>query len=288
MLNFRATAVVLLIASMLTTALFPSDGAEPIRVMTYNVRYANPGDGEDVWTNRVDAVADAVAEADLIGLQEVLDSQLQDLDQRLEGYDHYGVGRDDGQREGEYSPIFFRTDRIEVLDRGTFWLSESPTEIGSVGWDAAITRICSWIVARDKRTGAEFWFGNTHFDHVGQQARGESAKLITNMAARLSRSRPSLLVGDFNSVPGSLPYQSIIDPTVPQVLVDARERVEPRGPNSTWNGFREIISGRVIDHLFVSPSVEVLSLAVLDPKTAAGRFASDHLPVLATLRLPAK
>lgn len=251
-----------------------------ISVITYNIRYANPGDGLDVWANRVDAVANLVSRGDIVGMQEVTDPQLQDLRQRLSGYQYYGVGRDDGKRGGEYSPIFYRAERFELLDTGTFWLSDSPDQIGSRGWDAALPRICSWIRVRDRQTDQRLWIANSHFDHRGSRARQESGKLIVEMVAKLSAGDPVVVMGDFNCVAGTDPYQSLVAPTAQVPLTDARQQTEPLGPQSTWNGFREIVPDRIIDHLFVNDRIEVKLLETLDPKTAANRFASDHLPVL--------
>ena len=257
-----------------------------LKVMTYNIRFANPGDGKDVWPHRVDRVAETISGVDLAGLQEVTDPQLRDLQSRLDGFDCYGVGRDDGKQAGEYSPIFYRSDRLSIEDRGTFWLSETPTEVASIGWDASMTRICSWVLVRDKRSGIRFWFASTHFDHVGSEARRRSGELIVEWVGRHADDLPAIVVGDFNCLPGSEPYGAMVSADAVVRLFDARLRTEPQGPRSTWNGFAKIEPGRLIDHIFVTDSVEMESLEVLNPKTAAGRFASDHLPVVATVRLP--
>ena len=135
-----------------------------LRVMTFNIRYDNPSDGVNRWRNRRDAVAAIIRKnnVDIVGMQEVLKSQLEDLQQRLPDHKAYGVGRDDGRNKGEFSPTFFSNRRYALLDSGTFWLSETPETPGSKSWDAAITRIVSWLKLRDKTAGLEFFFFNTH------------------------------------------------------------------------------------------------------------------------------
>ena len=156
-----------------------------VRVMTFNIRFDNPGDGPDAWPHRKDLAASMIRfhRAGLIGVQEALKHQLDDLTARLPGYAWVGVGRADGREAGEYSAILYRTDRFELMDDGTFWLSETPEVPGSKSWDAAIERIVTWAQFRDRETGKTFFHFNTHFDHVGQVARAESAKLILQRIA---------------------------------------------------------------------------------------------------------
>jgi len=155
----------------------PKDEPATLHVMTWNIRYDNPGDGENAWPHRKDWVAEIIRreKADIIGLQEVLKGQLDDLTQRLPEMVAYGVGRDDGKMKGEYAPILYRRDRFELLDKSTFWLSKTPDVSGSKDWDAALTRIASWVKLKDKQTGKVFYFINTHFDHRGAEARLQSA-----------------------------------------------------------------------------------------------------------------
>ncbi|QEG00870.1 Endonuclease/Exonuclease/phosphatase family protein [Stieleria maiorica] len=248
---------------------------QPLKVATYNVRYANPGDGEDVWPNRQEFVIEYCKRNDIIGLQEVTEPQFAQLRAGLTDFDSYGVGRDDGKSGGEHAPFFYRSDKFEVIDKGTFWLSESPETVGVKGWDAALPRTCTWIHFRDKRSGAEFYVANTHFDHRGAKARAESGKLLAKRLGQLPKELPIILMGDFNCMIDSEPYNAIVTS-----LTDARNASEsdPTGPNSTWNGFKKIQPDRIIDHIFVR-AADVRQLAVHDPKTDRGRFASDHLPV---------
>ncbi len=199
---------VTLLLLLFTPATLEAD--DSFKVVSYNIRYANPGDGADVWPNRVDAVAAVISEQDLAGLQEVTYPQLQDLQERLKDFDTYSVGRNDGKTSGEHTTILYRRERFEAMDQGTFWLSENPEEVGSKSWDAAITRICSWVVLHDKKTDRRFWFANAHFDHLGAKAREESGKLIRRMMESKSGSLPVILLGDFNCQADSAPYNAII------------------------------------------------------------------------------
>jgi len=264
-----------------------------LRVMTFNIRYDNAGDGENRWRNRRDAVAAVIAEnkVDVVGLQEALERQIDDLAQRLPDYAWYGVGRDDGKTRGEFAPIFYRKDRFEVIDKGVFWLSETPETPGSKSWDAAITRLVTWIEFRDKTADCTFFAFNTHFDHIGTEARLRSAALIRERIPRIAGEKPTVLTGDLNCVATSAPYRTLTekgdaDVDRPPALLDTRKvsLTDPRGPDSTWNGFTEIESGRIIDYVFVSAGWRVASHATIDERVE-GRFVSDHLPVLAEITL---
>ena len=288
MVNFpawlRLFCVLLSLNSIQLSELQADESPSPIRLMTYNIRYDNPRDGKDVWRNRVDAVVDLISKQDVIGLQEVTAGQLDALVARLVDFQFYGLGRDDGKRGGEHAPIFFRKERFEQLDRGTFWLSQRPAEVGVAGWDASLPRTCTWMLLKDKTTGSNLWVANAHFDHRGSKSRLESGRLITKVVRDQVKDMPTIVMGDFNCLPGSPPYQALIDGNL---LIDARKASKQKvaGPDSTWNGFRGVIPERIIDHVFVGGPIEVEQLSTLDPKTASGRFASDHLPVRILMRL---
>ena len=267
----------------------PAIAPPPLRVMTFNLRYDNPGDGPNAWPHRRDWVAGLVRfhEADVIGVQEALASMLRDLDTRLPGFARVGVGRTDGREKGEYSAILYRTDRLELLDSGTFWLSPTPEVVGSKGWDAAIERVATWSRFRDRRTGCPYLHLNTHFDHIGEQARQESARLIRRRLATLSQGLPVIVTGDLNSNPQSGGYRILTRDTLTDAvppLLDAMtaSRTGHYGPTSTWEAFKALEPGQRIDYVLVSPRVTVLSHGIL-PDSWDGRFPSDHLPVLATL-----
>lgn len=276
----HSITLVLSVCCLLTHSAAAEDSAS-IRIGTYNIRFANPKDGDDVWPNRKEAVAKYLQNFDIAGLQEVTEAQFDFLRQSLTDHDSYGVGRDDGKSGGEHAPIFYRSDRFESLEQGTFWLSETPDVVGSKGWDAALPRTCTWMRLRDRISGKTLLVANTHFDHVGRLAREESGKLLATRLSSMAGETPLVLLGDFNCQPDSAPYQAIT--TKLQDAMDV-SKSSPTGGDSTWNGFREIAKGRRIDYVFVD-HVTVAGVTIEDPRTTSGRFASDHLPVVAEIDL---
>ena len=263
--------------------------APPLRVMSFNLRYDTPNDSANAWPNRKDWVASLVRfhGADVVGVQEALAHMLTDLDARLPGFARVGVGRADGRARGEFSAIFYRSDRLTLLDSGTFWLSPTPEAPGSKGWDAAIERVATWARFRDGLTGCSHLQLNTHFDHIGEQARQESARLIRRRLAQLSGGLPIVMTGDLNSTPTSASYRILTRDTVAGAtppLSDAMltSRSGHYGPTSSWTAFKAIVPERRIDYVLVSAPVAVASHGIL-PDSWNGRFPSDHLPVLATL-----
>ncbi len=198
------------------------------------------------------------------------------------------LGRDDGKNTCEFTPIFFRKDRYEVVEKSTFWLSPTPDKTASKGWDAALPRIASWVKLMDRQTGTIFYVMNTHFDHRGTQARAESAALLLKHLRENFVDHPVILTGDLNTTPDSVPYNTLIGKgtqTSP-VYLDAYEHsVQKRkGPDSTWNGFEAIVPHRRIDFVFTTKSVRVERFQTLDDQRES-RFPSDHLPVVAELEL---
>jgi endonuclease/exonuclease/phosphatase family metal-dependent hydrolase len=257
---------------------------EALRVMAFNIRYNNPDDGVHAWPNRTDRVASVIRfhGADVVGVQEALLGQIRDLEQRLPGFDWVGQGRGAGEMEGEFSPIFYRTDRLELLDHGTFWLSETPERPGSRGWDAALPRIVTWARFRDRATGTAFVHANTHFDHRGEQARRESATLLVDRLDAIAGEAPAVVTGDFNATPDSEVYA-----TLSAALTDAASAAGiTHGPAGTYTGFEVTDEpGRRIDYIFVTEGVTVTRHGVLTDQWR-GRYPSDHRPVLAEVTLP--
>lgn len=257
-----------------------------VKVMSFNIRYNNPADGPNAWPHRKDWVAAIIREqADVAGLQEVRKGQLDDLKQRLPDFAFYGVGRDDGKEGGEFVPIAWKNERFTATDQGEFWLSETPDEPGSKGWDAQLPRVTTWVRLKDTRTDHEFLAVNTHFDHRGEQARRESAVLLRDWIAEHQAGLPVVLTGDFNTLPDSVPYRNLTTEDSAPPLRDARLAVDqPQGPDSTWNGFREVVPGRRIDFVFTTGPVATTTFQTLD-ESRSGRFPSDHLPIVATVTL---
>ncbi len=259
-----------------------SDGS--VRVMTYNIRYDNPGDGLSAWPLRRDRVGQLVrfVQPDVIGLQEALADQVADLEARLPGYHWTGVGRDDGAAAGEFSPVFFREDRFRLAATGTLWLSETPSSPGSIGWDAALPRIATWV-SLEGPGGLSYRVVNTHFDHVGNVARRRSAELLADSVDAWAAASPEtrfVVLGDFNASPDQEPYRVLA-----ARMRDARSiALDNHGPDETYFGFMVAdTSGRSIDHIFVGPGTEVVRTAVLTDHYR-GRYLSDHLPVIADVR----
>lgn len=258
--------------------------AQNIRVITYNIRFNNPDDGVNAWPNRSSQVAALLEfhQADIFGLQEALIGQIEDLQTALPKMKWVGVGRDDGENAGEFSPLFYNSEKYKAVKQGWFWLSETPEKPG-LGWDAACNRICTWLLLKNKKSDRQFMVFNTHFDHIGNQARIESAKLILRKIKELNtKSLPVILTGDFNLTPEQAPISVITNE-----LTDTRtiSKKPPYGPAGTFNAFdfNSPLKDR-IDYIFVSNQIEVRQYGILtDSKDQ--RYPSDHLPVFVNLEL---
>jgi len=258
--------------------------AQNLQIITYNIRYNNPGDGVNAWPNRskdVTALLD-FHKADIFGLQEALIGQIEDIQKQLPDMKWVGVGRDDGKKAGEYSPLFYNSKKFKALKSGWFWLSETPEKPG-LGWDAACNRVCTWILFETDKNDRQFMVFNTHFDHQGVKARTESAKLILRKIKELNTSKlPVILTGDFNLTPEQDPIAVIT-----KELQDSRSitKEAPYGPTGTFNGFKfDSPLKERIDYVFVNDLVEVKQYGVLsDSKDLS--YPSDHLPVFVNLDL---
>ncbi|MFC6860827.1 endonuclease/exonuclease/phosphatase family protein [Zunongwangia atlantica] len=266
-------------------ALTLSAQEDPLKIMSSNIRMATENDGINYWNFRRDWFNEMVKfeDIDVFGAQEVLYSQLEDMQNALDEYAHIGVGRRGGT-EGEFSPIFYKKDAFEVLDSGTLWLSETPEVVGSKGWDAALPRIVTWAKFRRKKDQKLFFFFNTHFDHVGTEARKESATLIRNIIAeKITKGTPVFVTGDFNVPPSSEAYQTMIsDKGESLKLLDTKLNAEKQyGPKYTFNGFQlEPNQDRDrIDYVFYQGDVSIKSYQVLDAQRGP-KFISDHFPVI--------
>lgn len=255
-----------------------------MNIITYNIRYNNPSDKENAWPNRRENVIKLLKfhKADIFSVQEALFDQMMDLKDGMAGFDYVGVGRDDGNVNGEFSAIFYNSTRYTLLENGTFWLSKTP-KIPSKSWDAALNRICTWARLKDSETRKTFYVFNTHFDHKGVKARKESALLILKKISELAERRdPVILTGDFNLTPEEKPLVLIR-----QKMKDSRQISEtvPQGPVGTFNDFDFMskLESR-IDYIFTNRMVDVKSYAVLT-ESKDNRYPSDHLPVLVQIQL---
>ena len=185
--------------------------SEEIKVISYNIRYNNPNDGKDIWENRRNTIVDFVnnESPDFLGLQEVNHSQLLFLNSKLSNYSFVGVGRDDGKTKGEYSPIYYNKYLFELIKSDTFWLSSTPSKI-SIGWDASMERICTYGLFMSKANDKVIWVFNTHFDHIGDKAREQSADLIISMINKLTKPEDHIIItGDFNLSDNSKPILNL-------------------------------------------------------------------------------
>ena len=252
-------------------------------IISYNIRYDNTWDVENSWTIRKNKVSQILIQyaPSIIGIQEGLLNQVQYLDSCLTNYDFVGVGRDDGKEQGEFCAIYFDTTRYSVLNHSTFWLSETPDTI-SVGWDAALERICTYGLFKDRQTAEEFWVFNTHFDHMGARAREQSSGLILKMINKINlRSLPIILMGDFNSIPDSPPVNKIKTDLSDALHISLKELQGPRG---TFNGFNaDLPIEKRIDYIFTG-NFKVLSYIHINDRLNNNRHISDHLPVMVKIQ----
>ncbi|MFZ9588545.1 MAG: endonuclease/exonuclease/phosphatase family protein [Chitinophagaceae bacterium] len=262
---------ILLLFSMATSA-------QTIKIATYNLRYANTTDIGNLWIERKHAVVDLIQyhQFDIFGVQEAVKLQLEDLKIALPSFDYYGVGRDDGQSAGEHSSIFYKKERFTLLDKGDFWLSQTPEKPG-FGWDAKFNRICSWVKLSDKRTKKIFFVFNAHYDHQGMVAREESSKLVLSKIQLIAGESPVVFMGDLNGGRDTNWYLLLANSSS---LKDTYDLVEkPYQLNGSFNGFNaNEVRKDVIDHIFVSKHFKADRWAVLTD-TYFGKFPSDHFPV---------
>jgi endonuclease/exonuclease/phosphatase family metal-dependent hydrolase len=276
----------------LTSFLSAQNNAE-LRVMTYNIRFAGSADDEanNSWNSRKDLVAEVIRfnKADIFGLQEALHSQIEDINNSFPKYNWVGVGREDGKEGGEYSPIFFNTEKFKLVHTSTFWLSETPDSV-SKGWDAAFKRVVTWAEFTFQSSGQKFFVFNTHFDHIGETARINSAKLILKKIKEIAGDNPTILTGDFNTKSDSPPYSILtngLDSEKRYYLNDA-EAVNSNihyGSHITFNGFgNDIQPGNKIDFIFVNDKVKVKEHGVLS-ETFDGKYPSDHFPVIVEVEI---
>jgi endonuclease/exonuclease/phosphatase family metal-dependent hydrolase len=256
--------------------------AQSIRVMTYNIRFDTLQDGVHAWPNRMEKVTHLIQKynPDVLGVQEALHHQVQDLVRNLPDYSYVGVGREDGKEQGEYSAILFRKSRFGLLANSTYWLSETPHIAGSKSWDAAITRIVTTARFFDKKTKADFTVLNTHFDHIGIEARLRSASYIAGMVAGIRVNKqnfPILVMGDFNSDSTEAAYT--------QLTGDLKDSKPITNQSGTFCGI-EVgkMECKTIDYIFHTKEWVLKNYQVI--KDNDGKYyPSDHLPVLAEFEL---
>lgn len=288
-LGFFATLCLVLASCTSSAQKKDSLPRRPITVMSFNIRYATPNDGVNRWNNRKERVAAFITfyHPDFLGTQEVLYRQLEDMEQTLPDYKHIGVGRKDGEKGGEFSVLFYNTNRFDLIENTakTIWLSKTP-EKPSKSWDAALPRIVTFGKFKDLQSGKTVWVFNTHFDHRGETARQKSAQIIIETIKKVSNNEPVILMGDFNITEKMPPYQILTSPDSPLKDTFYATDLPPIGPLLTFEGFE--VNGNTtretyrIDYIFVNDGLTVQKYATL-PTYRKGYHLSDHLPIMAVV-----
>lgn len=256
---------------------------QTLNVGTFNIKNDNPRDSLNAWKYRKGIVPALIKfhEFDLLGIQEAFSSQMKDLQDSLPEYAYVGKGRDDGQKKGEYSAIFYRRDKFKLINEGQFWLTQKDIHVPDKGWDAALPRICTWVELKDRQSGKKLFHFNTHFDHRGKVARVESAKLILQMIKEIAGKSPVILTGDFNLDQHSEIYKILNDSgMLEDAYVSALFKYDLNG---TFNAFNShAITKSRIDHVFLSSHFKVFKYGVLTDsyrnKAETEKAHSDNFP----------
>ncbi|MGD1319142.1 endonuclease/exonuclease/phosphatase family protein [Chryseobacterium sp. 2R14A] len=274
-MNFRFSALLMLV--------FAWSFSQNLKVMSFNIRLNVDSDKENSWTNRKQDALDLLTyyHPDYFGVQEALPEQMKDIKNGLKNYDYVGVGREDGKEKGEFSAIFYDTEKLQIVKSGTFWLSETP-EKPSKGWDAALNRICSWAIFKEKESKKEFLAMNIHFDHIGNVARVKSSDLILKKAKELNpKNLPMTLTGDFNLTEDTEPVQ-ILSKSLDDTFY--KSETKHYGPVGTFTGFNvtEVPKER-IDYIFVK-GFKIKSHRHINDRRENLLYPSDHFPVLTELQ----
>ena len=304
--GFNVGAVARAVAAALAVLLFASvsfgqeDTTQGLRLVTFNIRHGTAADGENSWTRRRELVFRVVREqnADIVGLQEALRYQVDEITEAVTGYGEIGVGRDDGAARGETCTILYRTDRFGVASAGTFWLSDTPRVVASASFGNSIPRICTWARLIDKGSGDGLYVLNVHLDHRSDPSRTRSAQLIAEFVRNLDFGDPVILMGDFNASETS-DALSILTSTPPHdeseddsrddaigpLFQDSFRAVHPDERNvGTFNSWKGETGGDKIDYILVPPKCTVREAAILTDNED-GRYPSDHFPVIAEVVL---
>ncbi len=273
-------------------ALRPDSPSQPgvVKVMTYNIRVDTIADGFNAWRTRKDRVTETIREnsADVVGVQEALDYQVWGIQQALPQYRNYAAGRNDGKRDGETCAIFYREDRYTLLDKGTFWFSDTPSVPGSRDWGDMWPRICSWVRLAEKDSGMAFYVYNVHMAAFSDNAREKSVQLLAKKVAARKTDDPFIVMGDFNmelDEPGMLYLQQIGVTTPYPKMVDAWVSLNPRQKKpDTTKGLFGMFGGSQFDHIPICETARALEVKI-GRRKVAGRYPSDHFPVIAKILL---
>lgn len=253
-----------------------------LRLATFNIRMGGADQGDRAWPERKELVAETIRKInpELLGIQEAFNYQIKDLLKALPDYTSIGVGRDDGKDGGEFSPIFYRKTDFEVLDSGTFWLSETPQKPGSMSWQTACTRVCTWAKLKRKSTDDHLVLFNTHWDHRSQEARINSADLMLKWVNKYPESQV-ILMGDFNATETNPAILKLTAAGFTNCYLSLHQAEEHRGTHHPWNGKGS--PAGTIDHIFVSPKPKIQK-AWIERHHNGPQWPSDHFPVTAVIQ----
>lgn len=248
---------------------------------SFNLRYDNPQDGINAWPNRKLMVLTHLKtlQPDVVGMQEVLAHQLDWLDSNLQDYSYFGVGRDDGKRAGEFVPLLYNHTKVQKLDGGNFWLSETPNKAGSIGWQAHLPRVVSW--GHFKKADKEFFVFDAHFSHVSDLARKKSAEFLIRYIPTISQGKPVVLLGDFNTLDTEPAYQTLVTSNKLQLQDVAKQ--SNNAADITFNGFGHYDAQR-IDYILIGGGLSSRDYRI-HSINADGVYISDHYPISVNLTL---
>lgn len=253
-----------------------------LKVMSFNIRYGTANDAENSWDLRKEFVFEVIREnnPDILGLQEALDFQIQEIIENIPGYGFIGLGRDDGKSKGEFSAILFAKDRFIIDTSETFWFSDQPRVPGSITWGGSLPRICTWGLLFDKFANKSLYVYNIHWDHQSQISREKSSELLLKKIGLNDKNIPLVLTGDFNCGYSNPGITKLLDAG----LTDTYRMLNPAAQDEgTFNGFKGDKTGEKIDFIFIRGSLEIIRAAI-DHSNRNGKYPSDHFPVTATLK----
>jgi len=266
-----------------TLALCGPAYTQTLGVMTFNVRYPSPNDGPNVWENRRDILVETIhlKDPDVMGTQELFHTQGQYIVEKLPDYTWFGISRR-GNHEDEHMGVYYKNDKLKLLDSGNFWLSETPEKPGSMSWDVSLPRMVTWGLFEILETGRRFYLYNTHFPHRAQDsmARLECAKVIARKIRALPTDLPFIMTGDFNAQAGEEVYKVFV-PLLEDAWVEAAQKSGPETTSSRWRGNTE---GRRIDWILYRENIKVLEAETVT-HNREGRYPSDHYPVFSRLEI---
>jgi endonuclease/exonuclease/phosphatase family metal-dependent hydrolase len=269
-----------IVMTLLSLALASTAGAETLRVMSFNVRYPSKDDGPNVWEQRRDILVRTILakDPDVMGTQELFHMQAEYIVEQAPAYAWFGISRR-GNDQDEHMGVFYKKEKLRVIESGNFWLSETPETAGSISWDMSLPRMVTWALFERTADAKRFYFYNTHFAHRREDgnARLESAKVIAARLRALPQDMPVIVTGDFNAPAGNDVYDTMIEPGFEDAWTKAPKRAGPETTLSRWSGSQE---GRRIDWILYRGGPQPTEAEIIT-YNEQGRYPSDHYPVLA-------